>query len=100
MQILSHRSGMKTQITSMYSTFDSTEYYNSSEIATQLTTTWTNEEIGRFIHVIVRPFLFIFGNVGNCLTIYIMRRTSLNDVSSCFYMFVLAQADTHKYEFS
>ena len=81
----------------MYSTLDLTEYYNSSETATQLTIKLTNEEIGRFIHIIVRPFLFIFGNVGNCLTIYIMRRTSLKDVSSCFYMFLLAQADTRKY---
>ena len=80
----------------MYPTLDSTEYYNSSETAAQLTIKWTNEEMGRFIHIIVRPFLFIFGNVGNCLTIYIMRRTSLKDVSSCFYMFLLAQADTRK----
>ena len=87
---------MKTEIASMYSILDSTEYYNSSETAAQLTIKWTNEEIGRFIHIIVRPFLFIFGNVGNCLTIYIMRRTSLKDVSSCFYMFLLAQADTRK----
>ena len=57
---------------------------------------WTNAEIARLIQIIARPILIILGTVGNCLTIYIMRRTSLKDVSSCFYMAVLALADTSK----
>ena len=85
----------------MHCTNDSAEYNYSSETVTQLTSgkasiKWTNEEIGRIIHIIVRPFLFIFGNIGNFLTVYIMRRTSLRDVSSCFYMFFLALADSRK----
>ena len=57
---------------------------------------WTDAEIARLIQVIVRPILLIVGTAGNGLTFYIMRRTSLKDVSSCFYMSLLALADTSK----
>ena len=57
----------------------------------------SNEEIARLIQVIVRPILVVFGTAGNGLCFYIMRRTSLKDVSGCFYMAVLALADTCKY---
>ena len=57
---------------------------------------WTKEEIIRWIHIIVRPILIVIGTTGNCLSFYIMRRTSLRDVSSCFYMSLLALADTRK----
>ena len=60
---------------------------------------WFNEEITRLIQIITRPILIIVGSIGNGLTFYIMRRTSLKDVSSCFYMAVLALADTCKYGF-
>ena len=60
---------------------------------------WTSEEIARLIHIIVRPILIVAGTNGNCLSFYIMRRTSLKDVSSCFYMSLLALADTSKYAF-
>ena len=57
---------------------------------------WTSEEIARLIHIIVRPILIVIGTIGNCLSFYIMRKTSLKDVSSCFYMSLLALADTSK----
>ena len=57
---------------------------------------WTNAEIARLIQLIFRPILVIIGTIGNGLTIYIMRRTSLKHLSTCFYMFVLALADTCK----
>ena len=80
---------------------------NSSRLSTLSNTTtesligeetfkWTNAEIARLIHIIIRPILIILGTVGNCLTFFIMRKTSLKDVSSCFYMAVLALADTSK----
>ena len=85
----------------MYSTTDFTGHFNSSETITNLVIVekspkWTDVEIARLIHVIFRPILFIFGTAGNCLSFYIMRRTSLKDVSSCFYMSILAIADTSK----
>ena len=58
---------------------------------------WTNAEIARLIQIVARPILIIIGTIGNCLSFYIMRRTSLKDVPSCFYMSVLALADTSKY---
>ena len=57
-------------------------------------TTWDNKEIARIIHVIVRPILVVFGTIGNTLSFYIMRRSSLKHLSTCFYMSILALADT------
>ena len=56
--------------------------------------TWDNREIARIIHVIVRPTLVVFGTIGNTLSFYIMRRSSLKYLSTCFYMAILALADT------
>ena len=74
---------------------------NSSDVTTessvnQETFKLTNAEIARWIQIIVRPILIVFGTTGNCLSFYIMRRTSLKNVSSCFYMSILAVADTSK----
>ena len=92
---------MGGEITLTYSTTDATGHYNSSEQITNLTTfeytsKWTNAEVARFLHIIVRAILLSFGTLGNCSTIYIMRRSSLKHLSSCFYMFILALADTSK----
>ena len=57
----------------------------------------TDAEIVRLFQIIIRPMLIIVGTVGNCLTIYIMRRTSLKHLSSCFFMVVLALADSGKF---
>ena len=81
-----------------------TRYSNSSEITTKPTVgeetfKWTDAEIARLIQIIFRPILVIFGTVGNGLTVYIMSMTSLKKVSSCFYMFLLALADTSKWRF-
>ena len=70
-------------------TDDSTESHDSTE-----STTWDNREIARIIHVIVRPTLVVFGTTGNILSFYIMRRSSLKHLSTCFYMAILALADT------
>ena len=59
-------------------------------------TTWDNRKIARIIHVIVRPTLVVFGTIGNTLSFYIMRRSSLKHLSTCFYMSILALADTGK----
>ena len=78
-----------------------TKFSYSSNTATEPTSIeetfkWTNEEIARLIQVIFRPILIIVGTIGNGLTIYIMRKTSLKNVPTCFYMFVLALADSRK----
>ena len=39
----------------------------------------------------------VLGGFGNILTFIVMRRGSLQEVSTCFYMSILALADTGKY---
>ena len=85
-----------------YSGFGFGEFLNSSNINSEPTSVeesfkWTNAEIARLIQIIFRPILIIVGTIGNGLTIYIMRTTSLTHLSTCFYMVVLALADTSKY---
>ena len=64
------------------STADFVEYLNSSEM-TELpnddneTSPWFSEEITRLVQLITRPILILVGSIGNGLTFYIMRRTSL-----------------------
>ena len=77
-------------------------FLNLSHTSTESSTSpqetkWTNEEIARMIQIVVRPILIIIGTIGNGLTFYIMWRTSLKHLSSCFYMAVLALADSSKF---
>ena len=93
---------MGTELTWNHSSTASSRFANSSNTTTESsiseeTFKWTNAEIARLIQVIIRPILIILGTVGNCLSFYIMRRTSLKNVSSCFYMSILAVADTGKF---
>ena len=100
MRNLSNIFETKTEIHLNKSTLDFTGYFNSSEMTelpNEETSQWFSEEITRLIQLITRPILIIVGSIGNSLTFYIMRRTSLKDVSRCFYMAVLALADTSKY---
>ena len=69
---------------------------NITSTSVEETYKWTDKEIARWINIIVRPILIVIGTTGNCLSFYIMRRTLLKKVSSCFYMSVLAVADTSK----
>ena len=92
---------MEAEKTLIFSATYYTRYLNSSEITTKPTVDkeifkWTDAEIARLIQIIIRPILVVFGTAGNVLTVYIMRATSLKKVSSCFYMALLALADTRK----
>ena len=51
----------------------------------------TNADIA---FVALGSLVTIFGPIGNILSFIIMRRGSLKDVSTCFYMSILALADT------
>ena len=51
-------------------------------------------EIKRMIYLVVLPIFIILGSVGNILTFIVMQRGSLREVSTCFYMSILALADT------
>ena len=54
------------------------------------------EEIARMLNLVIRPVLIVFGTIGNGLSFYIMRQGSLKKMSTCFYLSILALADTSK----
>ena len=54
------------------------------------------EEIARILNLVIRPVLIVFGTIGNGLSFYIMRQGSLKKMSTCFYLSILALADTSK----
>ena len=56
----------------------------------------SEEEIARILNLVIRPVLILFGTFGNGLSFYIMRQGSLKKMSTCFYLSVLALADTSK----
>ena len=56
----------------------------------------SHKELARLLQVFIRPILIIMGTYGNALSFYIMRRGSLKEVSTCFYMAMLAIADTRE----
>ena len=43
------------------------------------------------------PIIISFGTIGNILTFFVMQRGSLKHSSTCFYMSILALADTGKW---
>ena len=55
-----------------------------------------DEELARLLNLIIRPVLIVFGTIGNGLSFYIMRQGSLKKMSTCFYLSLLALADTSK----
>ena len=55
------------------------------------TTGYTTAELILIVSYII---IIIFGSIGNILTFIIMWRGSMKDVSTCFYMSILALADT------
>ena len=54
------------------------------------------KETTRLMQVYIRPIIIVGGTVGNLLTFCVMQRGSMK-VSTCFYMAILALADTGKY---
>ena len=54
------------------------------------------KEITRIIRVVYLPIFIICGTCFNILTFIVMRRGSMKEVSTCFYMSILALADTGK----
>ena len=53
-------------------------------------------EIVRFLDSTIRPVLIVIGTIGNGLSFYIIRQGSLRKMSTCFYLSILALADTSK----
>ena len=92
---------MTAELTVNYLSTNFPDFSKLPDVTTELgvgeeTFKWNDAEIARLIQIIVRPIFLIGGTMGNSLSFYIMRKTSLKDVSSCFYMSILALADTSK----
>ena len=51
-------------------------------------------EISRLMQVYGRPPIIVLGTLGNVLAFIVMRRGEMRHVSTCFYMAILALADT------
>ena len=57
----------------------------------------TNRHIFKILILSTFPFILLIGTVGNSLTFIIMQRGSLKHSSTCFYMAILALADSSKF---
>ncbi len=51
-------------------------------------------ESARLVQVTLRPVLVAMGTTGNALSFWIMTRSSLRNISTCFFLAMLAVADT------
>ena len=54
------------------------------------------EEIGDMINIIFGGIIIVTGTIGNLLSLIILRTGDLKNLSTCFYMSVLAVADLGK----
>ena len=54
-------------------------------------------EMAKIVILSTFPVIFVFGTIGNILTFIVMQRGSLKHSSTCFYMAMLAVADTCRY---
>ena len=79
-------------------TYSNESYNKETEISS--TGFLSKEEVIRLVQVFIRPILVVLGTYGNTLSFYIMRRGSLREVSTCFYMAMLAIADICELKFS
>ena len=57
----------------------------------------TVKQISRVLVLSTFPVILLVGTIGNLLTFIVMQRGSLKHSSTCFYMTMLAVADTCKY---
>ena len=62
----------------------------------QIFTPSKDEQLGRILNSVIRLVLIVFGTIGNGLSFYIMRQGSLKKMSTCFYLSIIAWADTGK----
>ena len=61
-----------------------------------MTTSYTTAD---FISIVSYIIIIIFGSIGNILAFIIMQKGSMKDISTCFYMSILALADTGETRF-
>ena len=71
---------------------------NNSDFDTTSSELTKERQMIRILYIFVYLIILVVGSVGNSLTFIIMQRGSLKHSSTCFYMAMLAVADTCKCE--
>ena len=56
------------------------------------------EYAARMLFVVLGPFFLIFGSAGNILSLVVLRSGEFKELSTCFYMSVLAVMDTGRFK--
>ena len=74
------------------------EETNNSDFDTASSELTKKRQMILIVYIFVYLIILIVGSIGNSLTFIIMQRGSLKHSSTCFYMAMLAVADTCKYE--
>ena len=74
-------------------TTDLDDYINVTEASG---VAYEYHDVSRMIIITTFPVIMLFGTIGNLLTFVVMQRGSLKHSSTCFYMAILALADTGK----
>ena len=67
---------------------------NNSDFGTTSSELTKERQMIRIVYIFVYLIILIIRSVGNSLTFLIMQRGSLKHSSTCFYMAMLAVADT------
>ena len=75
-------------------TFKAVEYPDNVTIPPDKSNGTTGYTTAEIILIVSYIIIIIFGSIGNILTFIIMRGGSMKDFSECFYMSILALADT------
>ena len=70
---------------------------SSNGIEWNLSEKTKEEQVIRIIFIVTYFIIFTVGTIGNVLTFIVMQRGTLKHSSTCFYMAMLAVADTCKY---
>ena len=78
--------------TTAVSTDNTSENYSDYRLVNEIDN--TDKEIVRIVVIATFPVILIVGSIGNALTFVIMQKGSLKHSSTCFYMAMLAVADT------
>ena len=86
-----------TALTADFEVFTNNSFEKSENQSRPATGNEDNEvDLERLIAVWVYPIIVLLGTFWNVLTFIVMQKGSLKRVSSCFYMSILAVADTGK----
>ena len=70
------------------------EYPDNTTIAPDESNGKTGYTTAELILIVSYTIIISFGSIRNILTFIVMRTGSMKDVSTCFYMSILALADT------